>query len=41
MRVVQATKFGGPEVLVVGEAPEPVAGPGQVVVEVSVAPGRR
>ncbi|MEU8205255.1 zinc-binding dehydrogenase [Streptosporangium sp. NPDC049046] len=29
--------FGDPEVLVAGEAPEPVAGPGQVVVEVSVA----
>ncbi|MER6827369.1 zinc-binding dehydrogenase [Streptosporangium sp. NPDC000563] len=29
--------FGGPEVLVAGEAPEPVAGPGQVVVDVSVA----
>ncbi len=38
MRVVQATRFGGPEVLVPSEAPEPVAGPGQVVVEVSVAP---
>jgi hypothetical protein len=38
MRVVQATKFGGPEVLVPSEAPEPVAGPWQVVVEVSVAP---
>src|SRR3954451_13901118 len=29
--------FGGPEVLVPGEAPEPVAGLGQVVVDVSVA----
>jgi NADPH2:quinone reductase len=38
MRVVQATKFGGPEVLVPSEAAEPVAGPSQVVVEVSVAP---
>lgn len=37
MRVVQATQFGGPEVLVAGEAPDPVAGPGQVVVDVSVA----
>jgi NADPH:quinone reductase len=37
MRVVRATRFGGPEVLVPGEAPDPVAGPGQVVVEVSVA----
>ncbi|MBA2446424.1 MAG: zinc-binding dehydrogenase [Chloroflexi bacterium] len=38
MRVVQATRFGGPEVLVTSEAPDPVAGPGQVVVDVSVAP---
>ncbi|MFI0357013.1 zinc-binding dehydrogenase [Actinomadura sp. 9N407] len=37
MRVVQALRFGGPEVLVLGDVPEPVAGPGQVVVEVSVA----
>lgn len=36
MRVVQATRFGGPEVLVMSEAPSPVAGPGQVVVGVSV-----
>ena len=38
MRIVQVTEFGGPEVLVLSEAPEPVAGPGQVVVDVSVAP---
>lgn len=38
MRVVQVTRFGGPEVLVTSEAPDPVAGPGQVVVDVSVAP---
>jgi NADPH2:quinone reductase len=38
MRVLQATKFGGPEVLVPSEAAELVAGPSQVVVEVSVAP---
>ena len=38
MRVVQATRFGGPEVLVTSEAPDPVAGPGQVVIDVSVAP---
>ncbi|TMR23678.1 zinc-binding dehydrogenase [Nonomuraea turkmeniaca] len=35
MRVVEVTKFGGPEVLQVREAPEPVAGPGQVVIGVS------
>jgi hypothetical protein len=37
MRVVRAAEFGGPEVLVPGKAPEPAAGPGQVVVEVSIA----
>jgi NADPH2:quinone reductase len=37
MRVVQAMRFGGPEVLVTSEAPDPSAGPGQVVVDVSVA----
>ncbi|MGP3999353.1 zinc-binding dehydrogenase [Streptomyces sp. 8N706] len=37
MRVVQATAFGGPSVLVGGEAPEPVARAGQVVIAVGVA----
>ncbi|WP_328410949.1 zinc-binding dehydrogenase [Nocardia sp. NBC_00403] len=37
MRAVQATEFGGPEVLAVREVPEPVAGPGEVVVDVSAA----
>ncbi|MFI6479386.1 zinc-binding dehydrogenase [Nonomuraea sp. NPDC050663] len=37
MRVIQMAQFGGPEVLVPGEAPDPVAGAGQVVVEVAVA----
>lgn len=37
MQVVQAMRFGSPEVLVTSEAPDPVAGPGQVVVDVSVA----
>ncbi|WP_329084777.1 zinc-binding dehydrogenase [Streptosporangium sp. NBC_01469] len=36
MRIVQVTAFGGPEVLLVGRAPEPVAGAGQVVIGVSV-----
>ncbi|WP_188187160.1 zinc-binding dehydrogenase [Nonomuraea sp. SYSU D8015] len=35
MRIIEVTKFGGPEVLEVREAPEPVAGPGQVVIGVS------
>lgn len=37
MRVVHITKFGGPEVLEPGERPDPVAGPGQVVVDVAAA----
>ncbi|MER7110745.1 zinc-binding dehydrogenase [Streptomyces sp. NPDC000229] len=35
MRVVRAMRFGGPEVLVPADVPEPVAGPGQVLVEVA------
>ncbi|MFF4317896.1 zinc-binding dehydrogenase [Streptomyces sp. NPDC001568] len=35
MRVTEVREFGGPEVLVAGEAPEPVAGPGQVLIAVS------
>jgi NADPH:quinone reductase len=34
MRAVWLREFGGPEVLVLGEAPDPVAGAGQVVVDV-------
>ncbi|WP_214322512.1 quinone oxidoreductase family protein [Nonomuraea sediminis] len=37
MRVVRIEKFGGPEVLVPGEAPDPVAGPGQVLVRLAAA----
>ncbi|MEQ0560187.1 zinc-binding dehydrogenase [Amycolatopsis sp. NEAU-NG30] len=37
MRAVWMREFGGPEVLVPGEAPDPVAGPGQVLVEVAFA----
>jgi NADPH:quinone reductase len=37
MRVVQVKRFGGPEVLVPTEAPDPVAGPGQVVVDMAAA----
>ncbi|MFC4052015.1 zinc-binding dehydrogenase [Actinomadura syzygii] len=32
MRVIEVREFGGPEVLEVRDAPDPVAGPGQVVV---------
>ncbi|GAA1547019.1 zinc-binding dehydrogenase [Actinomadura kijaniata] len=37
MRAVWLTKFGGPEVLVARETPEPEAGPGQVLVDVAFA----
>src|SRR5438046_7951033 len=37
MRVIEATEFGGPEVLVPVDSSDPVAGPGQVVVDVAVA----
>ncbi|MET7716098.1 zinc-binding dehydrogenase [Streptomyces sp. NPDC005407] len=36
MRVAQVKEFGGPEVLVTTEVPDPVAGPGEAVVAVSV-----
>lgn len=35
MRAVRVDEFGGPGVLVVREVPDPVPGPGQVLVEVS------
>ncbi|MFC3893840.1 zinc-binding dehydrogenase [Lentzea rhizosphaerae] len=37
MRAVRVHEFGGPEVLVADEVPEPVAGPGEVVVGLEVA----
>ncbi|KAB2341298.1 zinc-binding dehydrogenase [Actinomadura rudentiformis] len=37
MRAVWLKEFGGPEVLVAGEAPDPVPGPGQVLVNVAYA----
>ncbi|MFI8185068.1 NADPH:quinone oxidoreductase family protein [Actinacidiphila glaucinigra] len=37
MRAIQITEFGGPEVLRQVELPEPVPGPGQLLVEVSSA----
>jgi NADPH2:quinone reductase len=37
MRAVWLREFGGPGVLVGGEAPDPVAGPGQVLVNVAFA----
>ena len=38
MRVIEVTRFGGPEVLELREQPDPVAGPGQVVVDVAAIP---
>jgi len=35
MKVIEAASFGGPEVLVAREEPEPAAGPGEVVVRVA------
>jgi NADPH:quinone reductase len=37
MRVVRATRFGGPEVLEPGEAPDPEPGPGELAVDVAFA----
>ena len=37
MRAVVVERFGGPEVLVLAEVPDPVPGPDQVAVDVSVA----
>src|ERR1700728_1415713 len=37
MRAIVVSELGGPEAMVLGEWPEPVAGPGQVVVEVAAA----
>ncbi|TYP90471.1 Zn-dependent oxidoreductase [Blastococcus xanthinilyticus] len=36
MRAVQITRVGGPEVLGVVDVPEPEAGPGQEVYDVSI-----
>ena len=37
MRAVQITRFGGPQVLDVGELPDPVPGPGQKLYDISTA----
>jgi NADPH2:quinone reductase len=37
MRVIEVKEFGDPSVLIPSEAPDPVAGPGQVVVAVAIA----
>src|SRR5262249_40037480 len=37
MKAVYLERFGGPEVLQYGELPEPVAGPGEIIVDVAAA----
>src|SRR5262249_57556425 len=37
MKAVFIDRFGGPEVLTYGDQPDPVAGPGQVVIDVAAA----
>ncbi len=37
MRAIVVSELGGPEVMVIGERPDPAAGPGQVVVQVAAA----
>ena len=37
MRVIEATRFGDPDVLTLAEVPDPLPGPVQVVVRASVA----
>lgn len=37
MRAIQIAEIGGPEVLKIADLPEPVAGPGELLVDVSVA----
>jgi NADPH:quinone reductase len=38
VRTIEVTRFGGPEVLRLRHRPDPVAGPGQVIVDVSAIP---
>jgi NADPH2:quinone reductase len=38
VRTIEVIRFGGPEVLELRERPDPVAGPGQVVVDVVAIP---
>ena len=38
MQAIEAVAFGGPEVLKVRQFPAPVAGAGEVVIDVAVAP---
>jgi NADPH2:quinone reductase len=37
MRVIEVTRFGGPDVLALREVPDPVPGPGEAVVDVAIA----
>ena len=38
VRTIEVTRFGGPEVLELRERPDPVAAPGQVVIDVAAIP---
>ena len=40
MLVVEASRFGDPDVLAARQVPDPAAGPGQVVVRAAAAAGR-
>ena len=37
MLVIEVVRFGGPEVLVPADAPDPSAGPGEIVIDVAVS----
>src|SRR5487761_1501026 len=37
MRAIQVTRFGGPDVLVARDVPDPVAGPGEALISVIAA----
>lgn len=37
MRVIEISQFGGPDVLTLADRPDPVAGPGEVLIEVAAA----
>lgn len=37
MRIIEVSRFGGPEVLVPADSPDPVAGPGELVVAVTAS----
>ena len=40
MKAIQAHEFGAPEVLQLDEVPDPVPGPGEVVIDIKAAGGQ-